>query len=196
MIMPKKQSKGKRSRRAGGAQRTGRNFSIQIPAVFHVDEGKTNNITAEQLFPDDFFKGIPWRLRSIRAEVSCKSTFDITSNTTIIEPAIFQIRLNSAAADNVESITSLRMTAIPGQVRTRTLRMKNPNPWKEDEQRGQWIIQLDNILITGTSNTTVFVLLTSMFQFGPIAFDVPVKFHPRCSRDDGGESGSSSLSVL
>lgn len=199
-------SRGRRRSRRGGGRRRGNNrggnrFRINIPAVFHVSEGKTENVTAQELFPDKFWKGVPWRLLSVRVEATAKSSRESVPGTKttslVIEPCIFQIRLHSAEGANVEGVASLRWTV--GQLPTRrTIRMRNPNVWKEDEQRTQDLVALDNLAITGTNDTTVFCLCNFLFEFGPIAFNTPqsVRVFPASDHLPDDASTSSAYSVL
>lgn len=197
-------NKNRRQRRRGGRRRGnnkgGSRFRITIPAVFHVNEGKTETINAGELFPDKFWTGIPWRLLHIRVEATVKSTQEKVGTTnaiTAIEPVILQVRMHGAGASNVEGVSSVRWTVSMMPSR-RTIRMRAPNLWKEDEQRNQDLVALDNINLSGTTDTTVFCLINFTFEFGPISFDTKpsaLRFFPADRLRDTA-STSSAYSVL
>lgn len=117
--------------------------------------------------------GVPWRLKSFTASFTLKPP----SPQITPDPAIIQVELNSAGNNNVEAINSMRILVIPYQTITRTLRMKGPNLWKEDEQRKQALITIQNVdtKSEATAASTCFLLATVRIQFGKIPFDFKSK---------------------
>lgn len=113
------------------------------------------------------FKGLPWRLFKCKFEVVVQTT----TASSGLTPAVVQISLCDAKSTNVESITSIRFLALSSQKTTRHLKMKAPNPWKEDEEAGQACIVIDNIDTKAQMTTSIMVYLTATFQLGPMRFD-------------------------
>lgn len=168
-------------------------FKMRYPSIAYIDEGKAVNISFEKLIGTnlDVFNGIPWRLKS--------AYFETTKINNIDDPALFQVSLNSATGENVLSVTSARWLVTPGVTKSRVLRMKNPNPWKEDEDRHQALITLSNIS-TGSSTLTarVFCYFIAEIQFGQIPFNIPstVTVHHSSPHDEDQNSLPSSMSRL
>lgn len=145
---------------------------MSIPITAYVTEGTKIDLTFTSIFPtttSTYMAGVPWRLKSFTATFTIKPpTPEITP-----DPAIIQVELNSAGNNNVEAINSTRLLVIPYRTVTRTLRMRGPNLWKEDEQRKQALITIQNINTDSqaTAKSTCFVLATVRIQFGRIPFD-------------------------
>lgn len=133
--------KGRRARRPRPrARRRSGNF-LRIPFINEVIEGKTSVFSFNSIFgkqgPDSIFKSLPWRVTSVYLEFARSSDIN--------DPGIIQVRLNNALQPNVEGITSRRLMVTPGVVRKINLRARSPNPWKEEEQKTQNILEIDNI---------------------------------------------------
>lgn len=140
--------------------------SIVVPFIATVPVGQTIGFSFSQLFVGKQITGVPWRLRSVRIQAS------LGQKAGTYDPAVLQIRLNSALASNVESIASARLlvTHVPT---VRVVRMKNPNPWKEDEERDQQVISFDNVPVAGSTPSKITILAHARFQLGALIFDTP-----------------------
>lgn len=138
-----------------------------MPYIARVAEGKTATITMEQLLSacKQEFAGAPWRLISCVGEVMLVNT----TRDSGIGGALAQVRLHSAATANVEAVVSKRFMVgiIP---RKFSLRMPQPNPWKEDEDRGQALIGFDNCNLSDGIATVLQYYFEVVLEFGPIPF--------------------------
>lgn len=157
-----------RARRPQGRQ----NFTLQIPYAIQVAEGSEDDITFDKLFgnkSDFILKNCPWRLKSVSFVVSNVS---LTANDTPgFEPSILQVTINSGLNSNVEGISNQRYM-VSHFPRRYFLRMRSPNPWKEDEQRSQSIITFQHIKYGQAQfvNSVVYALMSINIEFGRIPF--------------------------
>lgn len=159
--MSRRRGRGRRRRRGG----VGSGSIIKVPFVQQVDEGKTAVFSFNHLFGKqlDVFKSVPWRVTGVFVELARANDIN--------DPAIVQFRLNNAMSPNVEGITSRRVLVTPGSVRRLYLRARAPNPWKEEEQKSQNILEIDNIKFgTGSVPNQVGFNMVMTFQFGPLVW--------------------------
>lgn len=146
--------------------RRGRNnFVITAPAIIVVKEAGNSDLTFEKILGNktaaSFFVGISWRLTSVRISALC-----LQGNNQ--DSGILQIGLHTAENPNVENVSIARFMVGPGVPLNRVLRMKSPNPWKEDEQKAQTLISVHS-LANGTANSNqITVYLECRIQFGRI----------------------------
>lgn len=183
-------SKGKQRRKTRRGSRRGglnssRGFTINTEWAGTVDSGKAIELTFDSFFPaketigtatQKIWAGVPWRLLSVKVTL-CMDNLQSA-------PAIIELGLDSAGNHNVENICTQRMVVVPTPV-TRTLRMRSPNQWKEDEQRDQSLFSCSNFnFIPGSSppisSGTVCIYCQARFQFGSnpwqrknVAFTLP-----------------------
>lgn len=163
---------------------------MRVPCMGYVDEGKTASINFNNLLDinsSKIFVGVPWRLRSAR--------FQFTRLNDVNDPALVQVFLNTAATDNVEGVVSFRHIVTSALVLKRTLRPRNPNPWKEDEDRTQSLIMISNIAFgSGTVTSRIFYEIEVLLQFGSIPFGMPKSItsirQPPSEDDDSGDDSS------
>lgn len=157
--------KGQRKQRKG-MSRSRAPTRMRFPTIAYVDEGMTVDLSLTSCLSgcEKSLAGLPWRLVSVRAEGTV-----LSATGGPIQPALVQLRINDAKLGNVESVKSIRFVvgALP---RSRTLRPPNPNPWKEDEERGQAIISLDNVTLGGSVTTRVMLYVELEFEFGELIF--------------------------
>lgn len=148
-----------------------------IPFIASLGEKTTQDISFNKIFTGataSTLAGVPWRVLKITYSFS-NSGFIISDSKEVPsdQPAFFQICLNSAATDNVESINSKRHLSTVTCQKGRMFPLK-PNPWKEDEDRDQALITIDNIVIGGGApNTTISVLIHVFFEFGRVPYTHP-----------------------
>lgn len=166
----------RKGRRGTRGRRSDTSFTMSIPITAYITEGNKVDLSFTDVFPiatTTYMMGVPWRLKSFTASFTLKPP----SPQITPDPAIIQVELNSAGNNNVEAINSLRILVIPYQTITRTLRMKGPNLWKEDEQRKQALITIQNVdtKSEATAASTCFILATVRIQFGKIPFDFKSK---------------------
>lgn len=168
--MPPKRSRGgKRSRRARGA----RSQTLKQPYVAYVSYGKTVDVTLADLMNNDqLFLGVPWRLRHASFEGVVISTSQ-KGQPYKATPAFLQVALNTAETSNVEKVVSQRFMVTPNIPRRRTLRMRSPNVWKEDEQRNQALMSLTNLTFGQGPTTVIAVHIEAVIQFGAFTLDNP-----------------------
>lgn len=144
-----------------------KNFRMTVPYIARVAEGKTATITMSQLLSScqSQFAGAPWRLLSVAGEVMLVNT----TRESGVGGALAQVRLHSAATSNVEAVVSKRflVSVIP---RKFSLRMPRPNPWKEDEDRGQALIGFDNCQLNDGIATVLQYYFEAVLEFGPMPF--------------------------
>lgn len=139
---------------------------VTIPTVLHVREGHSLGRSIDTL-STGLFKGCPWRLVGVSGQMAVSDT----SRSSGVAPAVVQIRLNTAMSANVEgAMTMRRLVGITPQ--RFALKMPSPNPWKEDEQRTQVVLIVDNIKVDEIA-TVVTVLMNIDLEFGPVPFDAP-----------------------
>jgi hypothetical protein len=141
---------------------------LTLPTLAYVTTGQSASISFQTFITgcEQTFKGLPWRLRSCKCEVVVQTT--TTSNG--LTPAVVQISLCDAKSTNVEAITSCRFLALSTHKTVRHLKMKQPNPWKEDEEASQAVIVIDNLDTEAKMTTSIMVYLTATFQLGPMRF--------------------------
>lgn len=138
------------------------------------------------------FAGAPWRLSHLRGEVVLTGT----TRDSGVGGALVQVRLHSAATSNVEAVVSKRFLVgiIP---RRYSLRMPQPNPWKEDEDRDQALIGFDNCQLSDGIQTVVQFYYEAVLEFGPIPFaPVTTIGFANALGGDLAHSSSSSFSCL
>lgn len=181
----------RRSRRP--RRRTASGSYLSIPFVQEIIEGKTAVFSFNSIFGKEsstsVFKSLPWRVTSVYLEMARSSDIN--------DPGIIQIRLNNAMSPNVEGISSRRMVITPGQVRKCTLSSRSPNPWKEEEQKAQNILEIDNIKFgTDSVPCKIGVYAIIKFQFAQFVFDGYDKMRDRAVQDSPSPSPLSDMSVL
>lgn len=158
-----------RPRRRKAVRRQGRGFVFPFAQV--VKEGQTAAFTLSSIITSsELWQGVPWKITHITFTVASSS-----AGTTPVEPALAQVRLNSASQSNIESISSIRLLVSQVPVH-RVLRMKRPNLWKEDEERLQNFLYLDNIKLSSNLNTSLHFYVKVYVLFGPIPFSNPSSF--------------------
>lgn len=162
--MARRRNNRRRPRRR--VPRRGRsNFVITTPAIAVIKEAGMVDLTYEKIMGNktaaSFFTGISWRLNSVKVSALCLQG----SNQ---DAGILQIGLHTAENPNVENVSVMRFMVGSGVPQTRVLRMKSPNPWKEDEQKAQSLITVHSIA-NGTSNDNqITAFLECRIQFGRI----------------------------
>lgn len=168
----------KRSGRRGGARRrtgSGNTFNFVVPYVQSVAEGNSFELTFNNIFASTsskaMFSLVPWRLSHVVIQMSATSFMLSDSKESFSgEPAYVQVALDSGQMVNIENFVSRRYLVNQMPI-TRTLRMRSPNPWKEDEQRGQSLLSVSNLHSQGSvKNSTAYFLMHFHFQFGSIPF--------------------------
>lgn len=125
-------------------------FTMTIPNIFQVEEGKEQTLTFNNIFPTSaasLLTSVPWRLIGARLEVACV-------NVKGGDPAIVQLGFHSATTTNVEMISWCRFM-VGTLPRVRTLFMSSPNIWKEEENKGQVLISVKNVGQGTTTNNTI-----------------------------------------
>lgn len=143
-----------------------------------------NNIwgTKNQWYP-----GTCWRLESVKIEAICLQG----SNQ---DGALLQVGLHSGGNPNVENIALSRFLVGPGTPKSRVLRMRQPNPWKEDEERKQFVCSIHSVQTPTANSNQISVYLEARIKFLKIPFTPTTKvtaFH-----SDYPPSPSSSFGVL
>lgn len=162
--MARRRNNRRRPRRR--VPRRGRsNFVITTPAIAVIKEAGMVDLTYEKIMGNktaaSFFTGISWRLNSVKVSALCLQG-------TNQDAGILQIGLHTAENPNVENVSVMRFMVGSGVPQTRVLRMKSPNPWKEDEQKAQSLITVHSIA-NGTSNDNqITAFLECRIQFGRI----------------------------
>lgn len=150
---------------------------MTIPFIGALAEKTTTDISFNNIFTGATaatLQGVPWRVTKLNYSYS-NSGFIIQDGREVpaIQPAFFQICLNSAATDNVESIVSRRHLSSNVVQRGRMFPL-SPNPWKEDEDRNQALITVDNITFGGgTPNSVISFLLHVHLEFGNVPYTHP-----------------------
>lgn len=151
----------------------GTRMSMTFPTIAYVDEGGTVDISLQTVLAgcEQSLSGLPWRLISVRCEAVVLSAHTSTTPTqpATPQPALIQLRVNDAKSTNVESLKAIRWLVyqVP---KARTLRPPAPNPWKEDEERRQAVVSIDNISFGGKPTTRAVCYLQLKFQFGPLVY--------------------------
>lgn len=158
-----------------------------LPAILYIDEGQTAEVSLNALFSGcASFTGFPWRLRWARAEVAVLSGG---------QPSLVQLRLNDAKSTNVESIKSVRFL-VAAEPRRRTIRMPAPNPWKEDEERSQAIVSVDNLSFGGSVTTRLVCSLSCYVEFGPLVYSTSSRLPVIESRAGTSDTSSAPSSLV
>lgn len=148
--------------------------SLRMPYIAYVNYGKSIDISLTDLMNNDaLFKGVPWRLISVMFEGVVINSTQSGQAQISFPPAFLQAALNNAESSNVESIVSTRFMVTQHSPRRRVLRMKSPNTWKEDEQRGQALITCTNLTFGTNPSTTIAVHIEALIQFGQFSLDNP-----------------------
>lgn len=149
-------------------------MSMTFPTIAYVDEGGTVDISLNTVLSgcEQSLSGLPWRLTSVRCEAVVLSAHTSTTpaQPATPQPALIQLRINDAKSVNVESLKAIRWLVyqVP---KARTLRPPAPNPWKEDEERRQAVVSIDNISFGGKPTTRAVCYLQLKFQFGPLVYN-------------------------
>lgn len=159
-------------------------FNLVIPFIARVNNGKTMGYNLSELLGEatvENFKGAPWRLLSINGEVSVRDS----SRASGIISAVAQVRLNTAGAANVEAVASKRLIVGIG-ARKFNLTVPKPNPWKEDEDRTQDLINLDNIDVGDGLTSVLIYYVQAKFEFGPLPFASTVSLRSFSEDGSGG----------
>lgn len=154
-------------------RKSSRHQVITVPYIAYADYGKDVSVTAAMLLGSGMFDGSPWRLLSVYAEAVVITTACATAPQKSSQPVFVQVSLNTAQTDNVEAVVSRRWLTTMAQSRSRRLVVPGPNPWKEDEDRSQALIVIENLTFGTGCNTTVAVHIEAKFQFGPILLTNP-----------------------
>lgn len=166
-----------RRRGRGRGRRGGNNFTLVVPFIGSIGENTSSDISFNKLFigaTKNTLAGVPWRVRKIVYSYS-NSGFILQDQKELpsSQPAFFQICLNSALQHNIEAVASRRHLSTIMTQRGRLFPMP-PNPWKEDEDRDQAIITVDNISLGGGSpNTVISFLIHVTLEFGNIPYSHP-----------------------
>lgn len=164
---------GQRRRRRGSRsrRRTSGNI-VTIPFSCEVIENKTAAFSFNTLFElkkasQGLWLQAPWKMLSV--SLTSARANDIN------EPSVLQVRINTAELPtNVESTASVRRLVVPGSVTRLSLRAPRPNPWKEDEQKDQNCLEIDNIQIGTESVPTKLICLgVCRFLIGSLPFNAP-----------------------
>lgn len=181
--------------------------ALTIPFVSVIKEGTTATYTLSSILPSGqtpYWQGVPWRITHVSYSVSV--SFDAVYTTSSAQPinifpgsAIFQMRLNSALANNVENVSSIRRLVSTTPVRG-TLHMRRPNTWKEDEERSQNFLYIDNVQLSDGRTSTLTVLSRVYVVFGPMVFSQPsslrIFYHTNHNREPDPDEDPPSLEVL
>lgn len=191
----------KRSRK--GRRSYNSSFHLSIPMSGMTNEKLASTISLHTLLGDDStFKGIPWRLRSVKFQLSVQTKIQVNPAPAYSSyncPAIVQLSLHGAGNNNVENIVCQRYM-IKDVPRTVVLRPRNPNLWKEDEQRGQALISIYNVPAGEDGNMTQLIwIIEAMIQFGRVPWTLPSTkiqvFRPDTDEDDDDHSSFMALST-
>lgn len=178
-------------------------FRLTIPYFQIIAEGKTTEFSFNSILQSSpqakFLSGIPWRLISVRYQFSA-TAFNISGGVERFtgEPAVVQVGLDSGQNSNIENmvIQQFLVNQVPIQ---RTIFMRSPNPWKEDEQRAQSLFTISNLHQPGSTvvNSTLYALIWFNFSFGNIPFDItpPKIHHTEYSSDDSNASSPVRLNL-
>lgn len=140
---------------------------MTFPTMVYANSGETKSLSLQTFLTgcDKALSGLPWRLRSCRFEIVVSDS----TRTTGLAPVLCQLSLSSGQKVNAEGLVSARMLvhAIP---RVRYLRMINPNPWHEDEERAQEVISITNFSNTQSVPGVLTCYVNATFQFRPLVF--------------------------
>lgn len=143
------------------------NQIVNIPLSCEVIENKSAEFTFNTLFEDNkLWQFAPWKLIGL--------SWQAARNSDVNDPALMQIRLNSSQKSNIQAISSTRCIVTPGSVRSGYIKSRNPNPWKEDEEKTQTLIEIDNVQIGSDAvPSKLFLLGVARFLIGPLPFTTP-----------------------
>jgi hypothetical protein len=171
--MPRRRNSRKKQRRGGGNSRP---TIIKIPFCVVLKQGETKGLSYDALIVADknkLWEGIPWRLLSVYFECATGYRQEY-GGELIADPTVLQVELNTALKHNVEGVSSIRLlcSTVPQR---RTLRMKAPNPWKEDEDRNQDIVMFTNIKLSDNNPSSITLFAYATMEFGPINFSTPTQ---------------------
>lgn len=152
-------------------------LTLTLPYCGIIHSSGQANISFNTILPDIYgklYESVPWRILSVLVQFSSTPIMDTptkASSTSYspVQTCVLQVLLNSAQTSNIEAIASFRSLCSPIPQR-RVLRAKNPNVWKEDEQKGQYFLTLDNIRTDPTFNVNISFLLQVRVQFGSFTF--------------------------
>lgn len=205
------------ARRRGRNRNRGRRgrpntFKMTIPFCTELGENKSVEITLKDIFigaTANTLEGVPWRLtKLVYSFANSAIMVRDTKEWPASEPAFMQISLHSAQTDNVEAVASRRHLSCNVR-QTGRLFPRRPNPWKEDEDRTQALITVDNIIMGGSAqNTSLFVLMHVTIEFGTIPWSHPATrlrhnmprpamgVPPRLRHDSDLLDGASSPSII
>lgn len=140
-------------------------------------EIRVNNTPLDKMIP----AGNSWRLIGVSYQFSAYKS-----------PVLVQVRVNSAQSTNVEGLSSTHHLVGSNVVRG-NLKVPTPNLWKEDENRGQDLVNIDAISLSNSfPESTVAGMINIKIQLGKIGFpsDKLHVLHSSPPDLDGSSSGS------
>lgn len=141
-------------------------FFIRAPVIYQIIEGEEKMLKFNDILPKSaasMLTSVPYRLLS--AQIEC-----CVVNKTSSDPAIVQFAFHSGTTTNVEFVSWIRFMVGPGSPRSRTLRMNQPNLWKEEETKEQIICSLKNIGQGSATNNTISGIINFRFQFNGMPY--------------------------
>lgn len=154
----RRKSRGRRRRRPG----INSDIYLAYPQIITVEEKKSKELTFNDFFPTGgFFTNWPWRLIGIRVQAAC---FNGAST-----PAIVQVALDVGMSVNVEHVQIKRWMVGPVPT-SRYLKSRAPNPWREEEQKTQSIIEVINLNEASSATNTCTFYIEAEFQFNKAAY--------------------------
>lgn len=182
-----------RNRRRRYSSNSTSTFRMSIPFNGSVYEGKAVNISLQSFIKDDtIFKGVPWRLVSIKAQFAIQN-IPVQAQGIIADiPALVQVSIHDAGLSNVENMVTQRII-LKANPRTVIMRPRSPNLWKEDEQRTQALISIYNVPCGQEGDNSLLVfLIEGLFQFGKIPWTLPKSIFtiPPSDHDDNASTSS------
>lgn len=154
-----------------------------------MEEGKENEITCKTLLGNqaDMFSGSAWRVLYV------KFMFQASSQPqSEVSPGLVQVLINNAMKSNIEGVNSFRafVSILPIN---RKMNVPRPNLWKEDEQRNQSLITIQNVPtgVPGQINK-IYYLIHTCFEFKQPIFGFkaqsmsacPIKYNKEESDDE------------
>lgn len=177
--------------------------SITVPYAGVITPSGQANLSFNTVLPNIYsklYESVPWRLSSVLVQFSATPLFDTSVPAKVdLAPTatcILQVLLNSAQTSNIEAISSFRSLCSPLPQR-RVLRPRSPNPWKEDEQKSQYFLTLDNILSSADYKCQISFLVQIRIQFGSFTFaHKPSIWAGHIFPNDCPSTSSSPMSIL
>lgn len=140
---------------------------LELPWLTTIIQGKAAELSLTALLGTctSQFQGAPWRVLSVRGQVVVIDAAKVSG----IGVAIAQCTLGTAATDNVEGVATWRKFTTNTPVSFR-VNMPSPNPWKEDEQRGQAFATFEAIDDGLRRQVVIQWLCIVEIEFGPVPF--------------------------